>query len=211
MDDAAGSGGADPATRHANLGLAHREMLPGLGRRDRVLDMLEVVGLDRPVRPRRCVQAGTRGLMTLATPRAVVMAIIWRQYVRKACHFVAIRSADLALLAELAAREGQEPAMDDRHRFHIIDSMRREETAGLMAAQVIELVRDRLTPTDRDYDSKEDGGRAGGPAGGPADGRTDGRADGRMHWGGDTGQGVRTMRSDPVAEASRAGHRRLRV
>ena len=46
------SHGLVPAARHANLGLAHREMLPGLGRRDRVLDMLEVVGLDRPVRPR---------------------------------------------------------------------------------------------------------------------------------------------------------------
>ena len=32
------SHGLVPAARHANLGLAHREMLPGLGRRDRVLD-----------------------------------------------------------------------------------------------------------------------------------------------------------------------------
>ena len=42
------SHGLVPAARHANLGLAHREMLSGLGRHDRVLDMLEVVGLDRP-------------------------------------------------------------------------------------------------------------------------------------------------------------------
>ena len=39
------SHGLVPAARHANLRLAHREMLSGLGRRDRVLDMLEVVGL----------------------------------------------------------------------------------------------------------------------------------------------------------------------
>ena len=38
------SHGLVPAARHANLGLAHRGMLPGLGRRDRVLDMLEVMG-----------------------------------------------------------------------------------------------------------------------------------------------------------------------
>jgi len=59
-------------------------------------------------------------------------------------HFVAIRSADLALLAELAEPAGQEPALGDRHRFHIIDSMQRGETAGLTATQVVELVRDRL-------------------------------------------------------------------
>ena len=56
-------------------------------------------------------------------------------------HFVAIRSADLALLADLAE---QEPAQGDRHHFHQIDSMRPGATAGLTAAQVIELVRDRL-------------------------------------------------------------------
>jgi len=38
--------------RHASLGLAHREMLSGLGWHDRVLDVLEVVRLDRPVCPR---------------------------------------------------------------------------------------------------------------------------------------------------------------
>ena len=32
-------------------------------------------------------------------------------------HFDAIRSADLAILAELAEQEGQEPALGDRHRF----------------------------------------------------------------------------------------------
>ena len=37
--------------RHASLGLAHRKMLSGLGWHDRVLDVLEVVGLDRPVCP----------------------------------------------------------------------------------------------------------------------------------------------------------------
>ena len=39
-------------TRHAGLELAHGEVLPGLGRYHRVLDVLEVVGLDRPVRSR---------------------------------------------------------------------------------------------------------------------------------------------------------------
>ena len=52
------SHGLVPAARHANLGLAHREMLSGLGWRDRVLDMLEVVGLDRP--PCRCHRAHGR-------------------------------------------------------------------------------------------------------------------------------------------------------
>ena len=37
--------------RHASLGLAHRKMLPGLGWHDCVLDVLEVVRLDRPVCP----------------------------------------------------------------------------------------------------------------------------------------------------------------
>ena len=37
---------------HAGLELAHGEVLPGLGRYHRVLDVLEVVGLDRPVRSR---------------------------------------------------------------------------------------------------------------------------------------------------------------
>ena len=39
-------------TRHAGLELAHGEVLSGLGRHHRVLDVLEVVGLDRPVRSR---------------------------------------------------------------------------------------------------------------------------------------------------------------
>ena len=39
-------------TRHAGLELAHGEVLSGLGRYHRVLDVLEVVGLDRPVRSR---------------------------------------------------------------------------------------------------------------------------------------------------------------
>ena len=46
------SHGLVPVARHASLGLAHREMLSGLGWCDRVLDVLEVVGLDQPVCPR---------------------------------------------------------------------------------------------------------------------------------------------------------------
>ena len=51
-------------------------------------------------------------------------------------HFVAIRSADLALLADLAE---QEPAQSDRHHFHRIDSMQPGATAGLTAARAIRL------------------------------------------------------------------------
>ena len=57
------------------------------------------------------------------------------------------------------------------------------------------------------HGGREDGGRADGPA----DGRTDGRTDGRMHRRRSAGKGVRTMRRGPVAEASRAGHRRSNV
>ena len=46
------AGWTDLGTRHAGLELAHGEVLPGLGRYHRVLDVLEVVGLDRPVRSR---------------------------------------------------------------------------------------------------------------------------------------------------------------
>ena len=49
-------------TRHAGLELAHGEVLSGLGRHHRVLDVLEVVGLDRPVRPRAGGDAHARNI-----------------------------------------------------------------------------------------------------------------------------------------------------
>ena len=99
-------------------------------------------------------------------------------------HFVAIRSADLALLAELAEREGREPAVGDRHRFHIIDSMRREETTGLTATQVIELVRDRLRNGHDVIVVGREGGTDVATGGAPKRARSNGA-------GGDGGGGVR--------------------
>ena len=85
------------------------------------------------------VDVGLQRMLTAAKRRGAAGLVL-----HEPGHFIAIRSADLALLAELAEQEGREPAQGDRHRFHIIDSMQRGATAGLTATQVVELVRDRL-------------------------------------------------------------------